>query len=294
MTGMTWRTGLALVLASAWCAQGLAQDAEKAEASANKAEAAAENAAKSAKAAEDAAKSIPTSGNDFTGDRLTLRTNVYGLALQRDGNQKDSVAPAGTRFRVIADAGGDLIVAIESIPCVIKKEDSKSIVANPLLQFGPSAEVDCGKIEINKIVRPGEAYKLSKSVLVEHGYRRSGWVYGALLVPYKYHRHDKSFSSAATIGPYLGYRLDGLGFDSAFIGSIGIASLAVQNNTGGTTNLQGYTMAFGLIASITKNKNPLQFGVLLGRDWAGSNAAVPYQHEGKTWLAVQIGFSFSE
>jgi hypothetical protein len=129
---------------------------------------------------------------------------------------------------------------------------------------------------------------------VDHGYRRSGWVYGALLVPYKYHRHDKSFSSAATIGPYLGYRLDGLGFDSAFIGSIGIASLSVQNNNGGTTTLQGYTTAIGIIASITKNKNPLQFGVLLGRDWAGSNAAVPYHHEGKTWLAVQIGFSFSE
>jgi len=201
------------------------------------------------------------------------------------------IAPAGTKVRILKDDKDVLTLGIEKVPCVVvTTKDNKKTVKNRALEFGD----DCDGILHDQLVGTGVAYTVAKSRILDHGYRRSGWVYGALLVPYKYHRDDKSFSSAVTIGPYLGWRLDGLGFDTSVIASIGIASLSVPDGSGGTSTLQGYTAAIGIIGAVTKNKNPLQLGVLVGKDWAGSNSAVPYAHEGRTWLAAQIGFSFSE
>ena len=287
MHGGTWKLALVLVAGVAWGANSAAQDADKAAADALK------EMKDVAQEAKDAIRKIASSGEDFKGDRLTLRTTMRNFVRMDDTAKVAKIAVAGTKLRVLDEKNGDLTVEVESIPCATPKDVNKD-AANRFFAFGAAGEVDCAEFKVKDLVTPGEAYLVQKSAVLDHGYRRSGWVYGALLVPYKYHRHDKSFSSAATIGPYLGYRLDGLGFDSALVGSIGIASLSVQNNNGGTTTLQGYTAAIGIIASVSKNKNPLQIGLLLGRDWAGSNSAVPYAHEGKTWLAVQIGFSFSE
>lgn len=273
---------LALLIGAAWAGNAASDETEE------KLKAATERFDKAAQKVEEMLKNPPKSGEDFTGDRLTLRTTVSGLVLLRDQTKKDFIAPAGTKLRVLEERNGTLTLGIERVPCVVKDSEVRS----PFFQLG--ADIDCQGINVKQLVKPGEAYTVAKSKILDHGYRRSGWVYGALLVPYKYHRHDKSFSSAVTVGPYLGFRLDGLGFDTSFIGSIGIASLAVPSAAGGTSTLQGYTAAIGIIGSVTKNKNPLQIGVLLGRDWAGSNASVPYVHEGRTWLAAQIGFSFSE
>lgn len=246
------------------------------------------------------AESLPVtaSGDDFTEDRLILRSTVSGFTLLRDENRKDGLALRGTKLRVIKDVDPgngerELIVTIETVPCVVTNELTSR---RDRVHLGVGGLADCPAAaeEINKLVKTDEAYRISKAQLEKHGFYRSGWVYGGLMVPYKYHRHDKSFSSAVTIGPYLGYRLGGFGFDTAFVGTLGIASLAVANASGGTSTQQGYTTALGIIGSVTKNKNPLQLGILIGRDWAGSNSAIRYEHEGKTWIAAQIGFRFDK
>jgi hypothetical protein len=262
-------------------------DAKAAQDAAKKAEQSAQDAKQ---AAEDA-----KSGDNLKGDKITLSTTTPGFVLLRDPDgANDKVGLAGTKLRVIRDEAGVLYVAVEDVPCVVRKSGATfTVQANYLTGVG--SDIKCENLEAkDKVLQKDEAYKISKSKVVEFGFKSAGWVYGALLVPYKYHRHDRSFSSAATIGPYLGYKLTGFGIDAALIGSLGISSLAVPNGSGSTTTQQGYTAAIGIIASVTKSKSPLRVGLLIGKDWAGSNSATPYAHEGKTWIAAQIGFSFSD
>lgn len=240
----------------------------------------------------------PNSGNDFTGDRLVLESNMYDLIRWHD-EDPDWIAMKGTILRVTHDPGtGDVLAVVLTTPCVVEQSAGKMIARRDRIHMGVGALVDCptSEAEIGKLVKAGDIYKISKQKLTEYGYYRSGWVYGALLVPYKYFFHDKSFASATTIGPYLGYSMGGLGFNTSFVASVGLSSLAVANpnGDGDTSTIQGFSAAIGLIGGVYKNNNPLRFGILLGKDWAGSNSTVPYKHEGKTWVAVQIGFSFSD
>lgn len=246
--------------------------------------------------------SMVSSNVDFTGDRLVLKSNIYKLTRLHD-DSANWIALRGTIFRVtqdqtLASGTGDLLVMVDSVPCIVEQLDGKVSARRDRTHIGVGGLINCPTDEkmIQQMVQVGEVYKIPKDMLVQYGYFRSGWVYGALLVPYKYHFDDKSFSSATTIGPYLGYRMGGLGVETAFIGSFGLSSLSVANpsGSGDTSTIQGFSAAIGLIGGVRKNSNPMRFGVMLGKDWAGSNSAVRYKHEGKAWVAVQIGFSFSE
>lgn len=240
----------------------------------------------------------PQSGEDFTGDRLVLSSNAYGFVSLRDETIQDRIAMRGTILRVTQDDQQTLLVSVEAAPCVVESVEGRSIARRDKTHYGVGAYVDCPAeaSDIERLVKVGEVYRVTKEQLGRYGYSRSGWVYGALLVPYKYHFDDKSFSSAATIGPYLGYSLSGMGIKSALIVSLGLSSLPVarENGSGDTSTLQGFSLAIGLTGDVSKSSNPMRFGVLLGRDWAGSNSAVPYEHEGETWIAAQIGFNFAE
>jgi hypothetical protein len=267
--------------------------------------------------------SVPTSGDDYRGDTLVLQSNVQGFILLRDQNANPTkwLALRGTMLRVTQDhmvnGTRELLVSVVSTPCVveeakeeetkgdekIKKEGTKTAekhlkASNDFYHIGVGRLVDCPKDQdkIKLLVSLNEVYRVAKSELDQYGFSRSGWVYGALLVPYKYYFHDKSFSSATTIGPYLGYRMDGLGINTSAVASIGLSSLTVANPTGSgdTSTIQGFSFAIGFIGNVNKNDNPMTFGVLVGKDWAGSNSSVPYKHEGKTWAAIEIGFSFTK
>lgn len=249
----------------------------------------------------------PTGGDDYFGDHLVLQSNVHSFILLTDQGKPPTkrLALRGTMLRVTQDrpdAQGtrELLVSVTSTPCVLERDErtGRSVARNDHIHVGVGGLIDCptDQAEINSLVQLGEVYRIPKTDLDQYGFSRAGWVYGALLVPYKYHFHDRSFSSATTIGPYLGYRMGGLGFNTAFVGSVGLSSLTVANPSanGDTSTIQGFSVAVGIIGDVNKNNNPMTFGVLAGRDWAGSNSSVPYKHEGKTWAAVQIGFSFSK
>ena len=247
----------------------------------------------------------PNSGGDYTGDKLVLQSNVHGLLVLK--NKKEGTNPSlalrGTELLVTYDSpDNDIItVVVVSVPCSIKVDDATGKVSSKNSRtFGMGALIDCPtsekKDQIDSLVLLHETYTVSKKKLMELGVNRSGWVYGALLVPFKYHFDDKSFSSASTIGPYLGYSMGGFGFDTAFVVSIGLSSLVVanENGSGDTSTLQGFSYAVGFIGSANKNNDPVHFGVLVGVDRAGSNSTVPYKHEGEPWVAVQIGFNFTK
>ena len=255
-------------------------------------------------------KVIPSSGGDFTGDKLILRTTVKEFtSLDKKGTENGSttklVAPKGTKLRVTRDlkvddqSNNNLYVQVLEQPCpaIAKVVVDRANEDGLLGKMGFKKHPGCPAGDNIELVSEGEAYKVDRNVLQDHGYYRSGWTYGALLVPYKYHFHDKSFDSATTIGPYLGYHQGWIGIDATLVGSIGLATLPAtktENGTSSTTSLQGFSVAFGLITSVSKNNNPLQVGILFGKDWAGSNSAVPYDHEGEWWVAAQIGYAFTQ
>ena len=126
--------------------------------------------------------------------------------------------------------------------------------------------------------------------------KRTGWVYGALVLPFKYHIDDKSFSGETSIGPYFGRRST-LG-SSSFIWAItaGLTPLSVdsvdQNGNPKSTQLTAFTYAAGLMFEMNKGTSPFRAGIFYGHDVVSSDSAITYKHDRKNWLALQIAWDF--
>jgi len=128
--------------------------------------------------------------------------------------------------------------------------------------------------------------------------RRTGWVYGGLILPYKYHYDDKSISGETTIGPYVGRRST-LG-DTSFIWAVsaGVTPISVestdQNGNPKSTPLTAFTYAVGWMFEFNKGSSPFRGGVFFGKDIVSKTSAVPYKHNRKNWVAFQLGWDFTQ
>lgn len=141
-----------------------------------------------------------------------------------------------------------------------------------------------------------EQVTASANELVANGALRSGWVYGALVLPYKYHPDDKSFSSETSIGPYVGRRSTLGALSYIWAVTAGLTPLSVesvdQDGNKKTTNLTAFTYAAGLMFEVNKGASPFRAGIFFGRDVVSSDTAVTYKHDRKNWLAFQLGWDF--
>jgi hypothetical protein len=145
------------------------------------------------------------------------------------------------------------------------------------------------------------------SNLVDAGFERTGWVYGVLTLPYKFYTTDKSMTSNATVGPYLGRRSTLLGLSYTWAFSLGLTqvsgnaldangkSVLDANGVAKQTPLAALTVAGGLIFDINKGaagSAPFTAGVFYGQDRVGDDNAAAYSRSGQPWFAVQLGYSF--
>jgi hypothetical protein len=76
------------------------------------------------------------------------------------------------------------------------------------------------------------------------------------------------------------------------VGFLGGAGVSVEQNIDSEKKMQtlaGVSYGLGVIGSI---KNEFQLGVIVGADRVSNNAN--YGNNGKWWIALGIGFSFSE
>ena len=141
-----------------------------------------------------------------------------------------------------------------------------------------------------------EQVTASANELMANGALRSGWVYGALVLPYKYHPDDKSFSSETSIGPYVGRRSTLGALSYIWAVTAGLTPLSVesvdQDGNKKTTNLAAFTYAAGLMFEFNKGASPFRAGIFFGRDIVSSDSAVTYKHDRKNWLAFQLGWDF--
>lgn len=215
--------------------------------------------------------------NIVPGDRIKLRSNMYELTPGHGAQGRN--APVDTCLRVIrvGDDGGIAVV----------------------VEDGGRA---CRAVGSNSgEVQPGDVYQISGGQLKDASYSRYGWIYGPMFVPFKYFPHDKSFEPSQSLGMYMGYRTSW--FESrglSFVASAGLATMKVSqivddpNSASGKVikenTVAGYTFATGVLFDLTREVKPFVAGLLVGRDFVGNNSALPYVHEGHSWVAIQVGW----
>jgi hypothetical protein len=147
-------------------------------------------------------------------------------------------------------------------------------------------------------VRDEAATRVNVDDLVESGALRSGWVYGMLVAPFKFYPYSGQITASTTIGPYLGWRMERPVGTTTVVGSAGISSVSAtaKDESGATKTvpLTAWSAATGLIFEVSKGKTPFRVGFLVGKDWVDRKSAVKYENNARTWLALQLGFDFTD
>lgn len=234
------------------------------------------------------------------GDTIILRSRTDKLTgLSPDDAEK--VAAPRTQFKVTNerdDAGKKIVVlSVTDVPCTINNSDSKVAVSTAILQTASNiqtSEADC-KQAGGSLVKVGRVYKINKDDLEDIGYRRIGWIYGGIIIPYKYFSHDKSLEPGATIGPFVGYRIGETGLGVSLIAMYAVSDIKIKVVDGQQLkdrSFMGISRGVGLMFDLGKSADPFRFGVMWGKDRVGSNNTEVYPHDGKTWMAVQLGWEF--
>lgn len=150
------------------------------------------------------------------------------------------------------------------------------------------------------IVSAGDIILLRSADLKVGNPYRSGFAYGTLLVPYKYHfKGDRSFGEGASLGGYFGWRgsTNGVGFvrdgiELQGIGFLGATTKSVKQTKDGkeqSLNLTGVSFGVGILGEI---KDSFQIGFIVGQD--KFNKGSPYENNGKFWAALSLGYTISK
>jgi hypothetical protein len=219
------------------------------------------------------------------GDRISFPVNVRGRTLNTPPTAL--CIPAKTALRVNSYTKG--------------KDDKTAdqYVVSLATVFAPPEDCDTTESPA-KLLPKGEPISLLKVNLPpeNRGFPRPsiyGLTYGGLVVPFKYHlRGSKEFKGGSSVAPYVGYRFDenDLGLGVKAIAFAGISSVDVAQNVDGqakSQSLAGYSYGVGLLGSI---QNSFQMGLILGADRVSKSAN--YADNGRWWLALSIGYAFSE
>lgn len=214
---------------------------------------------------------------DFLGDRINydFALEAHKVQLGQDGGRK---TPACIKAGTSLKGRGKVLQNGE-----------------PLLAFRVSAPPPGGAGGCDPklgALAEGDVVLIDPKVLQQLPPNRFGLSYGTLLVPYKYQiKGDKSLSGGASLGGYLGYREAFSGYSSRFVVFGGVTKVDVPKTSDGQTQIEsvaGLSYGVGWLGTV---KDSFQLGLVIGADRVGKSAA--YVNNGKTWLALSLGFPFS-
>ncbi len=145
------------------------------------------------------------------------------------------------------------------------------------------------------------------SELIAQGATRSGYAYGVLTMPYKYFPGEKSFTVNAPVGGYMGWRHGRAGSGTTYAVAFTLSSVKantvdpstlVDNKPAvtGTAQVAAISFAAGVMFDVLKSTRgkPFKTGLFIGRDRVSQDPTVDYRFNGKTWVALQIGFDFTD
>lgn len=239
--------------------------------------------------------------NEWTGDHLQIRGNLYGLKKlygskppEAQCDKQEYFAPAYLRFDISEDKD-DIIT--------LTPRDNFDPLSNGEIRVFPwGSSWPYGLFTVNlwgtsysaavpkeqKIVVAYDTYTINKKDIENIPYVKYGWTYGALAVPYKYQRGYKVVNASPSAQLYLGYERDTNGDTEGPFISAGLSTVDVPTAAGQSNTKQGFSYGLGWIFEVKKSKG-LQLIVMLGQDVFGSNSG--YQYEGDIWYSMSLGLS---
>lgn len=237
------------------------------------------------------------SGDDFLGKRLSYHVDIIVNTLQNP--TKQVCIPAGTKLR------GQSKVVDGALLAIIRA-DRKDVMEpgqNVLKTVFEGNEAYLGwkcKSQSANVENPTPAELVGTGLLIPDNVVNkwpeniSGLSYGILAVPFKYHlRGTKDFNGGGTVAPYAGFKLESgsWGVSIEGIGFAGLAAVEVQRNVDGKPTkdtLSAFSYGVGAIGRIREN---FQLGVVLGADRVSKSSNYP--DNGKLWVALSLGYAFS-
>jgi hypothetical protein len=234
---------------------------------------------------------IKDDGDYKVGNKIRFPVEVSGKLLDESLQPSQSVAVPTTSILRILDVDKDrMIVKVSkgSFLRYLKITHPQEIKENWATDRGLKSH---GSGEQNL---KDKAIQIDAKAVVLLSPSRNGWTYGGLAVPYKYHpKGSKSFTGAATLAPYMGYRFDryGSAYGLKIIGFAGISNINVTQNVDGeevTQSLSAFSYGGGVLGEINKS---VQAGLVIGKDRVNDN--VDYVDNGETWISIAIAFPFS-
>jgi hypothetical protein len=258
---------------------------------------------------------IPNSENNYQGDRVSFPYNMtvtvdpgYG---QPKGNQ---CLKAGAKLRGLGPAvtSGGTIPLVDFVP--ITCSPAFGLGENGLLGTGIlKSKDDCnllcpatdagGAAPSFQPIPYGSKIEIPLTDVQNSSPSRYGLAYGGLAVPFKFQlTGNHQLTSSATIGPYLGWKFDtGYGWAMTAAAFAGVSNNAVPKTTNtptskgkttvssSNTQTAGFSYGGGLLVEV---KGGFQGGLVLGFDTVGGGQN--FQYDNKPWIALQLGYSFSQ
>lgn len=290
-----------------WCAQPLSLYAQEGPAAGEVAASRTEQAAKLASeaavraetAAKDAAASAKEAGysfssasasQEFSGVRLSYPVRVLAKVA---GTDQWVCIPAKFPLRGLSsltDKG--LIVKLRPDT----KADFSKIVPTEfdLCDGSPAPAPASPKNTIPLESALGLPLQVPKETAANYMPTSNGLTYGILVVPFKYHlRGSKDFKGAGSVGPYAGYKTQSSNWAAGveFVGFAGLGMVESSIEKDGKPATETLTAFSYGVAAIGRIHDKFQIGLVAGQDRVGKSSN--YKDNGKWWLAVSIGYPFS-
>jgi hypothetical protein len=229
--------------------------------------------------------------DEYLSDRLSFtfdkQVQLVNTTDER-AKSEDACVPADTTLKIIGKA------ELNGTPMVMARvntEPAGQTTADPAADKPPTKQrkFQCTN---DKRVALGDVVLLDSAQFKNVPPHRFGLTYGMLVVPYKYHfGGNREFSGSSSLGGYLGYREAKTGYSLRLIGFAGATIVPFTQETDGkqtTKNLTGLSYGLGVLGTV---KDSFQLGLVLGWDRVGASAGYP--NDGKPWLAVSLGYGFS-
>jgi hypothetical protein len=145
-----------------------------------------------------------------------------------------------------------------------------------------------------------KTYSFTTDELNKGDFRRFGFTWGGMVIPFKYYFSDKSIKTNSSVVGFAGWEGWFPGVSLATVAALGGGAASTTSPGSSSTNGSApnttttspvtavtYTMAVGVVATFG---GKVKAGLMVGRDYQGN--ASQFQYENKTWLAASIGAGF--
>ncbi len=252
-------------------------------------------------------KSTAVNPADFKGDELTFRLPVSATSYDFFSKTTNGTVclPSNTPLMGID-------------PATVKSASGPSATAPTFTLLGQPGALDKNGNCPALVGSQPHAVIVDMDTINQVPHFREGLNTGVLAVPFKFHVHDRKFTSSASVAMYAGWRreITGLGTNDSlwnrsvcyitascsnldgqlivFLGA-SLASLATSSTSSdgktssSTQSFAGYSYGFGYLGNI---KSDVSIGAVVGWDRVSSGDSYPYNH--RTWISIEIGKSFGQ